>query len=107
LIVGSDAPQHVAELMEILEQAPELATRFSSAIRVGERRWNIRLNGNVEVKLPEEEPTQAWKRLASLQAKEQLLDRAVKVIDLRVEDRLFIKLVPDAMPKKSAGARET
>jgi cell division protein FtsQ len=97
----------VRELMEILEQAPELAGRFSSAIRVGERRWNIRLEGDIEVKLPESAPADAWKKLAKLQAKEQLLDRDVKVIDLRIEDRLFIKLTPDAQPQKASRARET
>jgi cell division protein FtsQ len=107
LIVGKDAPQHVRELMEILQQAPELASRFSAAVRVGERRWNIRLDGKIEVKLPENEPAQAWKRLAELQAKEQLLDRDVKVIDLRIEDRLFIKLAPDVQPQKAGSARET
>lgn len=107
LIVGPDAPAHVRELMEILEQAPELAGRFSSAIRVGERRWNIRLEGDIEVKLPESAPADAWKKLAKLQAKEQLLDRDVKVIDLRIEDRLFIKLTPDAQPQKASRARET
>ena len=107
LIVGDDAPNHVAELMDILAQAPELAKRFSSAIRMGGRRWNIRLAGNVEIKLPEEAPAQAWKRLAELQTKEQLLDRDVKVIDLRVEDRLFIKLAPDVQPQKAGNARET
>ena len=107
LIVGDDAPGHVAELMDILQQAPDLAKRFSAAIRMGGRRWNIRLAGNIEVKLPEEEPAQAWKRLAEMQAKEQLLDRDVKVIDLRVQDRLFIKLSPDTQPQKAGNAKET
>lgn len=108
LIVGSDAPAHVTELMEILSQDEALAKRFTAAIRVGERRWNIRIDGNVEVKLPEEGPAEAWKRLAQMQSDQHLLDRSIKVIDLRLPDRLFIKLTPDVITdKKSANARET
>jgi cell division protein FtsQ len=107
LIVGSDAPAHVAELMEILAAEPELATRFVAAVRVGERRWNIRLSDNIEVRLPEKEPASAWKRLAELQSAQQLLDRNVKVIDLRVDGRLFIKLAPEDMPGKPVNAKET
>ncbi len=107
LIVGEDAPKHVAELMTILASEPELAGHFAAAVRVGERRWNIRLSDGVEVKLPERDPLAAWRSLAGLQAKEKLLDRDVKVIDLRIEGRLFIKIEPEDMPGKSANARDT
>lgn len=107
LIVGSDAPQHVSELLALLAAEPDMAKRFASAIRVGERRWNIRLTNNVEVRLPEADPVQAWKQLAGLEAKQQLLDRSVKVVDLRVPGRLFIKVSPDAAPGKTKNARET
>jgi cell division protein FtsQ len=110
LIVGDAAPAHIKELMDILAAEPELAKHFSSAIRVSDRRWNIRLNmhpgGDIEVQLPEINPTEAWKRLADLQAHEQLLDRDVKVIDLRLEGKMFIKLAPGE-PGKAAGAKET
>ena len=107
LIVGEEAPKHIAELMTILALEPDLAKRFSSAIWVGERRWNIRLAPGIEVKLPQKDPAAAWKKLAELHATQKLLDRDVKVIDLRVEGRLFIKLSPEDMPNKIAGAKET
>jgi cell division protein FtsQ len=107
LIVGTDAPQHVAELMTLLSSQPDLAKRFASAIRVGDRRWNIRLASGVEIKLPENDPIAAWKSLADLQTKQQLLDHSVKVVDLRVPGRLFIKLAPQDMPGKTKNARET
>ena len=43
LIVGNGAPKHVGSLLELLASQPELAKRFSAAVWVGERRWNIRL----------------------------------------------------------------
>lgn len=107
LIVGAGAPQHISELLELLGSEPELAQHFAAAIRVGGRRWNIRLENGMEVMLPEREPAAAWHQLAELQASQQLLDRAVKVIDLRMEGRLFITVAPADMPKKTAGAKET
>jgi len=107
LIVGKDAPQHVGELMQILALEPELTKRFTAAVRVSDRRWNIRLSKHVEVKLPEERPVEAWKKLADLQSEQQLLDRDVSMIDLRLPDRMFIRLAPDLAEKKPSTARET
>lgn len=108
LIVGPGAPAHIAELLGILVQEPELRKRFTAAVWVGDRRWNIRLSGDVEVKLPEKDAIDAWKTLGGLQAHQQLLDRDVKAIDLRAPGKLFIKLSPQDMPVKGTGsAKET
>lgn len=107
LIVGADAPQHVGELIDILAAAPELAKKFKAAVRIGERRWNMRLAGGIEVKLPEKNPEIAWKKLAGLQDRQKLLDRNVKVIDLRLEDRLFIRTAPQQAAEQTASAKET
>jgi len=110
LIIGDDAPQHAAELLTILASEPDLAKRFAAAIRMGDRRWNIRLtsgSGTVEVKLPETDPSTAWKKLAEMQEHEKLLDRDVKVIDLRLEGRMFIKSAPQELQHKSENQRET
>lgn len=111
LIIGSDAPTHVREVIALLAAQPDLARRFSAAIRVGERRWNIRIsnreNEMVEVKLPEDRVREAWDRLAALQADEQVLDRDIKEIDLRLEGRMFIKLAPGEIPvHKRSNARD-
>jgi len=107
LIIGDGAPAHVAELMTILTSEPALAERFAAAIYTGERRWNIRFQNGSEVKLPEKNPLSAWKILAGLQARQQLLDRAVKVVDLRLPDRLFITLSPQDMPSRAGNAKDT
>ncbi len=110
LIIGEAAPKRVRELMNIMAAEPELAKRFSSATRVSDRRWNIRLSSdggdNVEVRLPEANPVAAWKKLAEIEQKQRILDREVKVIDLRLDGKVFIKLSPDVFTGKST-ARET
>jgi cell division protein FtsQ len=115
LIVGEDAPQNIASLMELLNSQPELAKRFTAAVWVGDRRWNIKLKPkqidagaeDIEVQLPEEEYLAAWKKLAELQQKEKLLDRDIKVIDLRIQGRLFIKLPENEINVKPTNAKDT
>lgn len=113
LIIGEDAPKHIQGLMEILESEPELAKSFAVAVWVGKRRWNIRLlpksdSGEpreIEILLPEKDAIKAWKQLAEMQKKEQVLNRDIKVIDLRIEGRLFIKVPESEKPSKPLDAK--
>ena len=112
LVVGDGAPKQVKGVLELLAVEPDLAKRFSAAVWVGDRRWNIRLKPkaggkDIEVRLPEKNPLAAWNRLAEMQQKEHMLDRDVLVIDLRVEGRLFITLPEQEPPAKNANAKET
>lgn len=107
LIVGEGAPGHVGDLLAILASDAALAKQFVAGVFVGERRWNIRLKSGVEVKLPEADPVGAWKKLAALEADRQLLERDVRVIDLRLDGRLFMTLPPAAPHAGTAGAKET
>jgi cell division protein FtsQ len=101
LIVGEGAPKHLADLLNLLIAEPELSKRFTAAIWVGQRRWNIRLqrkkgsenDADIEILLPEKNSLTTWKQLAERQNKEQILDRDIKLIDLRIEGRLFIKVI--------------
>lgn len=90
VLVGEDAPTHAASLIHMLATQPELQTHIVSAVRVGARRWNLQLSNKVTVMLPEEGALRAWKRFAQLVQNEGILTRAVRAIDLRLEDRIFI-----------------
>lgn len=106
---GEDAPEHVPNLMRLLVSEPDLFKQVASAARIGDRRWNVRLKNGIEVKLPERNPEQAWRRLAQMQREQNVLARAVSSIDLRLEDRVFIRLLPSAVPAEGGKgpARET
>src|SRR5690606_4700535 len=54
LVVGEDAPAHAAALLDMLARVPALAERVTAAVRVGGRRWNLRIDNRVDVKLPED-----------------------------------------------------
>ena len=99
LLVGQGAPEAATDLSAILKVAPVLASRVVSAVRFGERRWDVILDSGVRVKLPAWDsgygPIDAWKTLENLEANEQILSRDLLVIDLRIADRLVVRLSPD------------
>jgi cell division protein FtsQ len=96
VLTGADAPAEAQALLELLALEPELATRVVAAQRVGQRRWNLQLDNGVDVRLPEEEPAAAWRALAAMERDQGLIDRDLVMIDMRVPDRLVVRLSPAA-----------
>lgn len=94
LMVGEGAPDHAAELVDLLNAEPALQKRVKAAQWIGERRWNITLDrtiGGIDVRLPEEDPIAAWHQLATLDKEQSLLERKVTLIDMRLPDRLVLR----------------
>ncbi len=103
LIVGSEAPKAVSEIVSLLAAEPEIAQRLDAAVRIGNRRWDLRLKNGIDVKLPEENIGYALRRLAARQQEAKLLDRGLAVIDLRLEDKMTVrpeKTSPETGDKK-------
>jgi cell division protein FtsQ len=96
LVVGAGAPADAATLIDALTNRPELQKRVIAAVRVGERRWNLRLNNGSDVMLPEGHEVQALDRLMQLQQQYSLFDRPLAAIDLRLPDRLVLRPRPAA-----------
>jgi cell division protein FtsQ len=90
VIVGEDAPKHVQEFAALLDRVPSLRQEVVAAVRVGERRWNVQLKRDITVMLPERNPEAAWQRFAGLVQREALLGKAIRSVDMRMEDRVFI-----------------
>jgi cell division protein FtsQ len=109
LVVGEDAPSHAHDLLVTLAQSPELYREVASASRIGERRWNIRFKNGVELKLPEQGSNDAWQNFARIEQEQHILEHAIKSVDMRLADRVFIKLAPMQQPPKSEkqGGSET
>ena len=96
LVVGQRAPAHASDMLNALTAVPDVHNRVAAIIRVGERRWNLQLKNNVTVMLPEGHETAALARLADLQTRQQLLDRPLVFIDMRLADRLAVRARPPA-----------
>ncbi|MGD1876002.1 MAG: cell division protein FtsQ/DivIB [Kiloniellaceae bacterium] len=98
LVVGPDAPAHAARLIAVMNSEPDLRQRVTAAVRVGGRRWNVQIEGHIDVRLPEDDTAAAWSQLARIERQQGLLSRDVIVIDLRLPDRLVVRTDPDKGP---------
>jgi cell division protein FtsQ len=95
LIVGPGAPEHAAALLDMLKTEPALLGRVKASQWVSERRWNVQLSGpagDIDVYLPENDPATAWHQLAQLQNDQKLLDRKITMVDMRLPDRLVLRV---------------
>lgn len=90
LVVGEDAPSHVNELVRLMTAEPALADMMTSAIRVGKRRWDLRLKNGITIRLPEKNVELALSRLIKSAREDGLLDKDIAVIDLRLPEKLTV-----------------
>lgn len=96
LVLGEGAPAHVGEVLRLLASAPELRPRLRAAVRVGERRWDLALDRDMVLRLPEKDSIGALARIMALHYAEELLDRDLAIIDMRVPDRPALRMTPEA-----------
>jgi cell division protein FtsQ len=107
IVVGQDAPAAAADLIDMLSQKPAMFALVRAAVRIGSRRWDLRLKNGIKVHLPEVRTTDAWARLAELVAEHRIFERDVVAIDLRLPDRLVLRLTPQAAARKNKSGKET
>jgi cell division protein FtsQ len=98
VVVGDDAPAAAGALIALLETEPAMLKRIAAAVRVGGRRWNLRLDNGVDVNLPETNAGAAYDRLAQLVRDNGLVDRNLVAVDLRLPDRLILRVAKDTTP---------
>ncbi|WP_235951579.1 cell division protein FtsQ/DivIB [Falsiroseomonas algicola] len=108
LVVGAGADKHAAALYDLLLAHRNVLERTQALVRVGERRWNLRLHNGTDVLLPEGQEAPALNRLSELQSRSALLDRPLVAVDMRLPDRLVLRQQPapeqPAHPQRRATA---
>jgi cell division protein FtsQ len=97
LIAGRGAEARVAEALALLADAGPVAPRIRGLVRVGERRWDLVLDRDQVVRLPEADPGGALRRVMALHAAEDLLGRDLTVVDLRNPERPMLRLSEHAI----------
>lgn len=106
VVSGPDAPEHTADLFKSLLRESDLARRVTAAQRVDRRRWNVFLDGEIEIRLPDERISDAWKMLAAAERQDRVLNKAISAVDLRSGDWLILRLIDDAIEGGMAGEQE-
>ncbi|HEX4237906.1 MAG TPA: cell division protein FtsQ/DivIB [Xanthobacteraceae bacterium] len=97
LVVGSGAERRAREFIGLLDRFPEIRSALSASVLVAERRWNLRLTNGMDVRLPENDLQVALDRLVKLDRDKNLLSRDIATIDLRLADRVTVRLSDAAL----------
>lgn len=97
LIAGDGADKAVPEALALLAEAQPIGARIRALVRVGDRRWDLVLDRDQTVKLPESGATTALGIVMQQEASGDLLKRDVSVVDMRNPSRPTIRLNANAM----------
>lgn len=107
-VMGEGAQTRVHEITALLDDAPLVQARVRASMLVSHRRWDLFLDNGVQVMLPAEDPAAALQELERTEASSKLLDRDITVVDLRLPDRMVVRLsdVAKAARDELVAARE-
>jgi cell division protein FtsQ len=92
LIAGEGASAHVPEALALIDAALPVLPRIRGLVRVGERRWDVVLDRDQVISLPEEDALAALERVMALHVGEDLLGRDLSVVDMRDPRRPMLRL---------------
>ena len=106
LVVGVGAERKAWELLALLDKYPALRAQVYASVLIADRRWNLKLKNGIEVKLPESEIERALDTLVDLDRDKKLLSRDIVAIDLRLPDRVTVKLSEEVWQTREDAQRE-
>lgn len=106
LVVGRGAETRAKELLALLDRHPAMRDFVLAAVLVGERRWNLRLKNGIDVQLPEANVAAALERLVALNHEKNLITRDIALIDLRLRDRVTVRLSDPAAQTRIDALKE-
>ncbi len=97
LIAGDAAAAHVEEALRLFAAAAPLKDRLRGLVRVGDRRWDVVLDRDQRILLPETRAVQALERVIALDQAYDMLARDVAVVDMRLSDRPTLRMTEAAV----------
>lgn len=101
-IVGFGGAREAEDILHLMaDTQPEFLARVRAFVRVGDRRWNLRLENGVDVKLPEVGVEKALADIVALDAQYKILSRDIESVDLRLPDRVSVALTSEAVAGRS------
>jgi len=106
LVVGAGAATEAGALHKLLDARLELKARVRAAVRVAGRRWNLQLNNGIEIRLPEENLAFAIGKIEELDREHGILSSRIAAVDLRLSDRVTIRLTKEAAARRDAAFKQ-
>ena len=92
VVAGRGADRAIPEALQILAAAAPLEGRVRGLVRMGERRWDLVLDRDQRILLPERNPVRALERVIVLGDVQDMLERDLVAIDMRLASRPTIRM---------------
>ena len=106
LLTGVGASQKAREIVSILADFPGFASRVKAYVHIGGRRWDLQLDDGVIIHLPERDLETALAEVVRLEKEQALLGRDIQSVDLRISDRMVVRLSDEAMALRAAAIKD-
>ncbi|WP_210484959.1 cell division protein FtsQ/DivIB [Microvirga antarctica] len=106
LVVGDRANLRNNDYLGLLESAGALKSRIRAGTLVSGRRWNLKMENGMDVLLPERGAADALTRLAKLEREQKILEKDVLAIDLRIADRVVVRLTEEAAAARAEAMKQ-
>ncbi len=90
ILSGKGANLRARSIFNIFAIDPNLSANIYSATWVGNRRWDIRFESGLLIKLPENNISAAWQRLIKIYNMPGSIV-GLKIIDLRISDKVYLE----------------
>ncbi len=96
VIAGKGGDADVPTAMAILAAAEPLGDRVLGLVRMGERRWDVVLDGDQRILLPETGAVRALERVIVLNQTQDMLSKDLSTVDMRQSGRPTVRMKKDA-----------
>ncbi|MDB5592745.1 cell division protein FtsQ/DivIB [Enterovirga sp.] len=106
LVVGDKANIAAPGYLALLDAAGPLRTRVRAGMLVSGRRWTLKMDNGLDVRLPEEGAVAAMTRLVRLEREAAILSKDVLTIDLRMADRVVVRLTEEAAAARAEAVKK-
>ncbi|MEJ8474694.1 cell division protein FtsQ/DivIB [Roseibium algae] len=103
LVVNHGAQRRAGEILGALKTVPELRSRVRAAFLVGQRRWDLMLENGISIRLPENDMETALANVVKMDADSGLLARDIAAVDMRLSDRVVVRLTDEAAERRKSG----
>lgn len=92
LLAGEGAEKHVPEALALLAAAEPVRGRVRGLVRIGNRRWDVVLDREQRILLPDHNPIPAFEQVMALVQTRDLLERDITVVDMRNQNRPTLRM---------------
>ena len=92
LVIGEAANLSIADISSLMEDNQYFLDQVRAFVRVGERRWDLVLDNNLRIMLPQTEFLAAFDRLMLMSQSGSLFSNQLSSIDMRLVERPTIRV---------------